>query len=92
MTELTNKTPPLIIFLSTDAVTVVLYHLFESLSLFDEITYKEVWFGIKDCYVQLTSFKPHGCTKGAPNFVLGCRWYHGIVGQRTNKQKLTIHI
>ena len=28
--------------LFTDAVTVVLYHLFESLSLFDEITYAEV--------------------------------------------------
>lgn len=29
-------------FVSSDAVTVVLYHLFESLALFDKITYEEV--------------------------------------------------
>lgn len=29
-------------FFSTDAVTVVLYHLFEALAGFDEVAYKEV--------------------------------------------------
>lgn len=37
--------------LLNDAVTVVLYHLFESLSLFDEITYAEVLTGFASFFV-----------------------------------------
>jgi len=33
-------------FLFTDAVTVVLYHLFEALAGFDEVAYKEVLLGV----------------------------------------------
>ena len=40
----------------SDAVTVVLYHLFEALAGFDEVSYKEVHFHVK--YVNEHCFFP----------------------------------
>lgn len=64
----------LLYFVFTDAVTVVLYHLFESLAQFDEITYAEVlfewdihdswWSSLASIIIVCTSFHERGTIKG----------------------------
>ena len=51
MFPLTKNWSLLLYFVCTDAVTVVLYHLFESLSQFDEITYAEVIFKLYEIFM-----------------------------------------